>query len=58
MQNFKPGDTVQLKSGGPYMTVVSYDDEGHVICTWWNNHVSEMNSAEFKTDAVLIAVNA
>jgi uncharacterized protein YodC (DUF2158 family) len=35
-----PGDVVQLKSGGPVMTVESVEPSG-VICTWFdakNNH--------------------
>jgi uncharacterized protein YodC (DUF2158 family) len=36
---FKPGDVVQLKSGGPLMTVTAIDHSG-VVCTWFdkNNH--------------------
>lgn len=35
-QAFQPGDTVRLKSGGPVMTVQSYDDPtGRVNCTWF-----------------------
>ena len=35
----KQGDVVQLKSGGPLMTVVAIDKSG-VVCTWFdkNNH--------------------
>ena len=31
MEKFKQGDVVQLKSGGPKMTVKSLNDEG--VCT-------------------------
>lgn len=34
MGNFLVGDTVQLKSGGPIMTVESVDHEG-VSCIWF-----------------------
>lgn len=36
---FKPGDQVQLKSGGPIMTVSkydSYDGEPMVVCQWFD----------------------
>jgi uncharacterized protein YodC (DUF2158 family) len=40
--DFKPGDLVQLRSGGPRMTVQSIDkdpktQEDVVICTWFEN---------------------
>lgn len=31
----QPGDVVQLKSGGPQMTVESVEEKG-VICTWFD----------------------
>jgi uncharacterized protein YodC (DUF2158 family) len=38
--NFKPGDLVKLKSGGPVMTVERVEDEGggrmFVFCTWFD----------------------
>lgn len=39
-QKFKPGDVVQLKSGGPEMTVVRYEpaDGLDITCTWFNNN--------------------
>ena len=33
----KPGDTVQLKSGGPVMTVQSEAAEGYLVCAWFNS---------------------
>jgi len=40
---FKPGDIVQLKSGGPAMTVVkeSEYDAGHYVCTWFKGASKE-----------------
>jgi uncharacterized protein YodC (DUF2158 family) len=38
-ENFKAGDTVKLKSGGPKMTVVQVGDNGlgqhRVWCNWF-----------------------
>jgi uncharacterized protein YodC (DUF2158 family) len=39
MADFKPGDVVQLKSGGPKMTVVTAKP-GEVFCSWF--HSGEM----------------
>lgn len=36
MGNFTVGDTVQLKSGGPVMTVESIDEEG-LNCVWFGD---------------------
>jgi uncharacterized protein YodC (DUF2158 family) len=37
-KNFKAGDLVQLKSGGPIMTVRNTDLDGpeYVLCQWFN----------------------
>ena len=32
---WKPGDKVQVKSGGPPMTVAGEDHLGKVICEWF-----------------------
>lgn len=32
---WKPGDVVQVKSGGPPMTVAGEDQLGMVICEWF-----------------------
>ena len=34
-QRFKTGDQVQLKSGGPIMTVEKYAGENTVTCIWF-----------------------
>jgi len=33
---FKVGDTVQLKSGGPVMTVHSLEEHDNVYCSWFD----------------------
>ena len=35
MAEWKPGDVVQLKSGGPIMTVDGIGGSGKCICTWF-----------------------
>jgi uncharacterized protein YodC (DUF2158 family) len=37
--NFKPGDQVQLKSGGPVMTINSISD-GEAWCEWFDKNGS------------------
>lgn len=34
--NFKPGDIVELKSGGPDMTISSIEN-GSVFCQWFDS---------------------
>lgn len=36
MNNFSKGDLVQLKSGGPRMTVIDINDD-KVICQWFDD---------------------
>jgi uncharacterized protein YodC (DUF2158 family) len=33
--NFKPGDVVQLNSGGPKMTVAVVQTDGTLRCVWF-----------------------
>jgi uncharacterized protein YodC (DUF2158 family) len=53
---FQPGATVCLKSGGPRMTVVQYGDyqmHGHRCqCKWWDEKKKEFTTGLF-TDAEL-----
>ena len=35
MQEFKKGDVVQLKSGGPLMTIKERAKEGNYLCVWF-----------------------
>jgi uncharacterized protein YodC (DUF2158 family) len=43
---FKPGDVVQLRSGGPAMTVDEIDADGEVVCLWFASE--EVRSATLK----------
>lgn len=38
---FKVGDIVQLKSGGPKMTVSGVLDKGNYTCTWFRGATHE-----------------
>lgn len=44
--NFKVGDTVQLKSGGPLMTIESDQGDGEYWCIWFAS--GEPKGASFK----------
>jgi uncharacterized protein YodC (DUF2158 family) len=46
MSQFKIGDVVQLKSGGPNMTVESDAREGCFVCTWFER--SELKRTTFQ----------
>jgi uncharacterized protein YodC (DUF2158 family) len=45
------GDTVQLKSGGPIMTIVKLTLK-QVTCTWFDEHNTLQAATTFPRDAV------
>lgn len=48
---FVAGDVIQLKSGGPEMTVIKFDAvEGLVSCSWFVGR--ELKTASFPVEAV------
>jgi uncharacterized protein YodC (DUF2158 family) len=52
MMEFKVGDVVKLKSGGPEMTVSEVDDD-EIECVWFpQGDFTELRKAEF-IDATL-----
>lgn len=51
MQNFEVGDVVQLKSGGPRMTVVEVKPEG-ITCQWYSKEDEDYKSGIFAPDAL------
>ncbi len=51
MEDFKDGDVVQLKSGGPKMTVDSWDEElGVYHCSWFAG--DELKNAAFESTSL------
>lgn len=46
MSEFKPGDVVQLKSGGPIMTVKFLDEDGDIYCEWFDKK-EELKGSRF-----------
>jgi uncharacterized protein YodC (DUF2158 family) len=52
MAEFKPGDLVQLKSGGPKMTVQT-EDRGVVKCQWFAG--TKLESGLFSPDSLRAA---
>jgi len=48
----KPGDVVQLKSGGPHMTVRTVDKDGMVVCDWFAG--AQMQSGIFPATSLEI----
>ena len=40
---FKPGDVVQLNSGGPRMTVVAMQSDGTLRCIWFREDGTQDN---------------
>lgn len=48
----KIGELVQLKSGGPVMTVVKIDDVNHITCMWYAPQVGEYRTQMF-TQSIL-----
>jgi len=45
---FLPGDTVQLKSGGPLMTVVKVEDVTRITCMWYAQNQGEFHTQVFE----------
>lgn len=43
-ETFKPGDVVQLKSGGPAMTVEVVGEDGMIACSWMDRTKLERRS--------------
>ena len=51
----KTGDTVELKTGGPKMTVKGLSGHGHIICQWFEKE--KLHQARFLPSSVTLAKN-
>jgi uncharacterized protein YodC (DUF2158 family) len=50
-KKFQPGDSVRLKSGGPLMTVDSWDDSYiQYLCTWFDD--KRLESQRFNEESL------
>lgn len=61
MSNFKPGDVVRLKSGGPDMTVLreSTGTTPGFVCTWFGTNHDEKPKVElFPREALSLTAEA
>ncbi|MCY3873860.1 MAG: DUF2158 domain-containing protein [Rhodobacteraceae bacterium] len=47
-QDFKLGDDVQHKSGGPKMTVKEISEEYGILCTWFDSKKEDFSGARFQ----------
>ncbi len=55
--DFAPGDQVQLKSGGPPMTVREFTEiPGHYTCNWFSG--DKLNERHFRPEQLAKAVDA
>ena len=62
MAKFNPGDVVELKSGGPVMTVKAYNwnvtkgayEEDRLVCTWFDKD-QKLQSATFPETNLKVA---
>lgn len=52
-QNFKPGDVVVLKSGGPKMTVTSVDN--YLIYVSWFDEKNEAKHGSYPSESLKIS---
>jgi len=50
MENFEIGDVVQLRSGGPKMTVHGLVSDGDIVCQWFEGN--EVHEESFPKDAL------
>jgi uncharacterized protein YodC (DUF2158 family) len=53
MAQFKPGDTVRLKSGGPLMTIHTVRTDGTAWCEWFDKN-GKAESREFSLTSLAL----
>lgn len=51
MSDFTKGDVVQLKSGGPAMTVSTKWGDGRILCAWFDS-AEKYQSQDFEPDSL------
>ena len=51
-QEFKNGDLVLLKSGGPLMTIASYDGKRNFYCQWFTEDEDKVRDGYFPPDSL------
>jgi len=51
-KQFKVGDNVKQKSGGPKMAVDGYDMAGSVICKWFVESKQEWKTSSFSEETL------
>ncbi len=49
MDDFKKGSIVELKSGGPPMTIHEIDPDGRVYCLWFHGNKKDTGAFEPET---------
>ncbi|HKT27884.1 YodC family protein [Dyella sp.] len=54
MSDFKPGDVVQLKSGGPVMTIKFIDEDEEAFCEWFDKK-EELKAGRFTVHQLIPA---
>ena len=52
MAQFSAGDVVQMKSGGPKMTVEEIEVSGDVVCTWFDD--KKVRKTDVFKEAILV----
>lgn len=45
---FLPGETVQLKSGGPLMTIIKVENIKSITCMWYSQNTGEYRTQVFE----------
>ena len=45
---FQPGEIVQLKSGGPLMTIIKVEDGKRITCMWYAQEQGEFRTHVFE----------
>jgi len=55
-QKLKIGDRVQLKSGGPIMTVNNVEENGQIYCQWFAGEYDKAREGYFPSGSLQLVV--